>query len=188
MIKKLMDQWNAYVGPKDERIVAEENRLYAKLAKALLVIVLVTMYYGNALRRAAGMFNDTALGSKYFSAFPPELALSLGVIISCTVFSLTLTKQGFIANNRFAEVDTCPTGYFANCSGIAAALIVLSVFVIESLAQAQFVGFAGVYWKANLAMAVVYAAVVFIGSMIGLVLYYRRARANHKRIEAELGN
>lgn len=186
MIKKLMDQWNAYVGPKDERIVAEENRHYAKLAKALLVIVLATMYYGNALRRAAGMFDDVALGGKYFSAFPPEMALSLGVVISCTAFSLALTKQGLIANNRFAEVDTCPTGYFATCSGIAAALIVLCVFVVESLAQAQFVGFAGVYWKANLAMAVVYATMVFIGCIIGLVLYYRRARANQRRIEAEL--
>ena len=40
--------------------------------------------------------------------------------------------------------------------------------------------------KANLAMAVVYAAMVFIGSMIGLVLYYRDAKKNRKRIEAEL--
>ena len=35
MFKQLKDQWNAYVGPKDERLVAEENRLYAKLAKTL---------------------------------------------------------------------------------------------------------------------------------------------------------
>ncbi len=37
-------------------------------------------------------------------------------------------------------------------------------------------------------MAVVYAAMVFIGSMIGLVLYYRRARTNQRRIDAQLAD
>lgn len=188
MFKKLKDQWNAYVGPKDERLVAEENRLYAKLAKALLAIGIVSMYYGNALRRAAGMFSDTAVGSKFYSAFPPEIIMSLGIIIACTVFSSTLTKQGVIADNRFAEVDTCPTGYFAICSAIGAVLVFAGAFVLEVLAQAQFVGFGGVYWVANVALAFFIAAIVFIGSLIGLVLYFRDAKKNRKRIEAELGD
>ena len=186
MFKQIKDQWNAYVGPKDERLVAEENRLYAKLAKALLVIGIISMYYGNALRRAAGMFSDTAVGSKFYSAFPPEIIMSLGIIIACTVFSSTLTKQGVIADNRFAEVDTCPTGYFTLCSAIGAALVFVGAFVLEVLAQAQFVGFGGVYWAASAALAFFIAAVVFIGSLIGLVLYFRDAKKNRKRIEAEL--
>ena len=137
-------------------------------------------------QRKRGRFKEQSLRNQSLWGGSWESRGGGAGLISCTAFSLALTKQGLIANNRFAEVDTCPTGYFATCSGIAAALIVLCVFVVESLAQAQFVGFAGVYWKANLAMAVVYATMVFIGCMIGLVLYYRRARANQRRIEAEL--
>lgn len=186
MFKQIKDQWNAYVGPKDERLVAEENRLYAKLAKALLVIGIVSMYYGNALRRAAGMFSDSAVGSKFYSAFPPEMIMSLGIIIACTVFTSSLTKQGIIADNRFAEVDTCPTGYFTLCSAIGAVLVFAGAFVLEVLAQVQFVGFGGVYWVADLGLALFIAAFVFVGSLIGLVLYYRDAKKNRKRIEAEL--
>lgn len=186
MIKKLIAQWNAYVGPKDERLVAEENRLNAKLAKALLAIGIVSMYYGNALHRAAGMFSDTSVGSKYFMAFPPEMIMSLGIIIACSLFTGALTKQGVIADNRFAEVDTCPIGYFALCSAIGAGLVFAGAFVLEALAQAQFVGFGGVYWMANAVLAFFIAAFVFIGSLIGLVLYYRDAKKNRKRIEAEL--
>ena len=186
MFKQLKDQWNAYVGPKDERLVAEENRLYAKLAKALLVIGIISMYYGNALHRAAGMFSDTSIGSKFYSAFPPEMIMSLGIIIACTMFTSSLTKQGIIADNRFAEVDTCPTGYFAICSAIGAGIVFFGAFVLEVLAQAQFVGFGGVYWVANATLALFIAAIVFIGSLIGLVLYFRDAKKNRKRIEAEL--
>jgi hypothetical protein len=102
------------------------------------------------------------------------------------VFTSSLTKQGIIADNRFAEVDTCPTGYFTLCSAIGAALVFVGAFVLEVLAQAQFVGFGGVYWAASAALAFFIAAVVFIGSLIGLVLYFRDAKKNRKRIEAEL--
>ena len=187
MIKKLIAQWDAYVGPKDERLVAEENRLYAKLAKALLGIAAVSMYYGNALRRAAGMFNDAALGSKYFSAFPPEMITSLGIIIACTVFTSTITKQGVISDNRFADVDRVPMGYFAICAALGSGIVFACSFVMEALAQAQFVGFDGIYWMANAALSLFMAVVVLIGSMIGLVLYFYDAKRNRRRIEAELG-
>lgn len=186
MIKKLIAQWEAYVGPKDERIVAEENRAYSKLAKALLAISIVAAYYDNALRRAASMFNDSALGSKYLDAFPPHLVLSIGIVISCALFSSSLTKKGIIASNRFAEVDHCPTDYFALCSGMGAAAILVCCFVVECLAQAQFVGLAGVYWIANLCIGCVVATLVFILSLAAMVLDYRHARKNLNRIEAEL--
>ena len=37
-------------------------------------------------------------------------------------------------------------------------------------------------------MAVVYATMVFIGCMIGLMLYYRRARTNQRRTDAQLAD
>lgn len=186
MIKKLISQWEAYVGPKDERIVAEENRAYSKLAKSLLAVSIVTMYYSNALRRAASMFNDSAVDSKYMDAFPPHLFLSIGIVISCAIFSSTLTKQGIIANNRFAEVDHCPTNYFAICSGLGAAAILVCCFAVECLAQVQFVGIAGVYWIANLCIGCVMAVIVFVFSLAAMVLDYHHTRKRLDRIEAEL--
>lgn len=186
MIKKLIAQWEAYVGPKDERIVAEENRLYSRLAKALIVITLVAIYYGMALRRAAGLFGDSALGSKYMGAFPPELILSFGIIITCTMYTTSLTRQGVIANNRFADVDTCPTSYFALCALLAAVVAAIGCFAVESFAQVQFVGPSGVYWVGNLAIGVFLGWVVFVGSFISYVLTYRDARKNRQRIDREL--
>ena len=187
MIKQLKEQWDSYVGPKDERLVAEENRLYAKLARALLVIGLVSVFYGNALHRAAGMFGDPAIKGKLYGAFPSEMVLCIGIIIVCTWYTSSLTKQGVISDNRFAEVDSFPAGYFALCSALGALAAFVGAFVVEALAQAQFAGFGGVYWAANAAMAAIFAIVVFVACMVGFWLYFRDAKRNRRRIEAELG-
>lgn len=187
MFKHLKAKWDSNVGPKDERLVAEENRLYAKMAKALLGIGILSMFYGNALRRAAGMFDDAALGSKYYTTFPPEMIVGIGIIICCALHTSSLTKQGIITTeSRFAEVDACPTGFFAIYAALASVLVFASAFVLESFAQMQFDGLNGVYWMSNLALALFMAGIVFVGSLAALVLYYHDAKKNRKRIEAEL--
>ena len=187
MFKQLKDRWDSYAGPKDERLVAEENRLYAKMAKALLGIGVLSMFYGNALRRAAGMFVEALLDSRYYWAFPPEMIVGIGIIVCCALHTSSLTRQGIITTeSRFAEVDTCPIGFFATFSALASVLVFACIFALESFAQVQFVGLSGVHWMDNLTFALIMAGSIFVFTIITLVLYFYYAKKNRKRIEAEL--
>ena len=186
MFTSLKEKWEAYVGPKDERLEALSNRYYARLARSLIVCASLCVYYDNALRRAASMFDESFEQSALANTVPTGMLLSLALATCCVLYVSRINKQGIVDINRFAETDTFPLGYFALCSALGAAAVALGIFAVESFAQVQFVGIQGTYWAANAAMGLFYASIIFPLCLLVSWFDYRSAKRNRKRIELEL--
>ena len=82
---KLIQHWEAYRGPKDERVEAETNRIY-KVGFIMLSIGLVLyMYYGSALKQATYMRDVMATGTGKVVIASSDLFLYGWVLLTAIV-------------------------------------------------------------------------------------------------------
>lgn len=179
---KIIDKWNEYVGPKDERIVAEENRVYKRACIAIAFGVIALAYYQTALDMAA-MMGDLE---------PATTGITVGslaclwVTIVFAVCCVDLARKGLVENNRFGNVDRYPLGYFSLCSGIGAGITAAAMFLISVIAQWQVLGADGIFWAGDAAGALVAGVVVFALCSIAFPIYFHSAKKNRdKDLEPE---
>lgn len=181
----IKSKWNAYVGPKDERLEAEENKVYAKACKVLLVLCLVTMYYTQRLITVAhweGLVSDKFA----FGTLRPDLFLSIMVIIVCVWIVGRFTKRGAFDSNRFAQTDEFPVGYAALCSAAGGVGCGVGVFVMNVLAEVQILGLGGTFWMQNALIGLFLGTVVFALCMPVYYYVFRSAKKNREKAEALL--
>lgn len=184
---KLMDEWNEYMGPKDERIEAKFGHIY-KVGYIIFAIgACICLFYGVMLDQVACVTDKpirTAAGENVFS---PTYLLMIVILIAGIVPCLLQTQEGTASeHSRIAEVDHIPWGYVVLCSILIGIAIGFGVFALRVIAEIQIVGFGNIMWLGDLAIGIVIGGIGFIAGMICFGIGFASAIKRRKTIERQL--
>ena len=184
---KLIQHWEAYRGPKDERVEAETNRIY-KVGFIMLSIGLVLyMYYGSALKQATYMRDVMATGTGKVVIASSDLFLYGWVLLTAIVCIVLQCRKGFTDNGRFAEAETFPIGYYALRSCFVSVIVGMLTPAIRVLAEFQILGADGIMWWAAAFPGVFVAVAMFLMLMFLFWTGFKTAQSRRKQLEMRLG-
>ena len=159
----LMRKWNEFMGPKDERLVAEENKAYRLMANIFLVGTALTLYYGIALHQVSDITEHPVFTPLGESVDLTQILLTLTILVACIPTVVMQTRQGFFTSRtRLSGIDHVPWGYVAVVSllgGLAVGILACGMRVI---AEIQIVGLGDVMWFGDFAIGIVFFVVGFV--------------------------
>ena len=182
---KLVQKWREYAGPKDERLEAENAKIY-KLGFVLLSFgMLMILFYEIIARQVAWVHSDASEMPHLF-ATPAEAAMYAWLIIVMLICVVLQTRKGYVDTNRFGQTEHLPVGYFLLVSGLSGAALALVIAAMRCIAEAQIVPLESVFWLANLATGVFCGATIFAATFAALCATFFTARKRRAKIEAEL--
>ena len=185
-ITKLQQQWNQYVGPKDERIEAEMNRLYKVGFIMLALGWLMLLYYDMLLQQVAAMESVDTTGAGFISIGFSSAASFGWILLTCLVLIVMQCRRGFMDVNRFGETETFPAGYFALVSAGVGVGLSLVVMLLRVLANVQVTGGAdGMIWIIGLFVGGGSGVMVFLLCLLAFYLSFCSAKRNRRRLARE---
>ncbi|MCL1799674.1 MAG: hypothetical protein FWG23_08070 [Eggerthellaceae bacterium] len=141
---------------RDERLLAETNRINAIGFYILSAGILLDLYYGMSQMQVAFMHDMEVEVSLYVR--PLEYLALMGAMITCLIISI---KRGVMTNNRFANTEHFPWEYYLVWSGLGALGVGLGTALFRALAEYRVLGAGQVHWLGNGALGLVCALMVF---------------------------
>ena len=178
-IKEIMQR---YRGQRDERIVAETNRIYKGGFLALSLGFIVYIYYV-AMKSQVALFNE--IDSISTIGFE-EVFLYLCFMITNIACVIAMIRKGFVDDGRFAETELFPAGYFAVWSGLAALGAGLLATCMRALAEWELLGFGGIGWPVNNIIGVFLAFWVFVFTYLTYYMAFRAAKRRREKMMLDL--
>lgn len=182
---KLARKWREYAGPKDERLEAENAKIYKFGFMLLSFGMLVLLVYQIMAQQVAWVHNGADGAFKLF-ANPVDAVMYAWLFVVMLICSVQQTRKGYVDTNRFGQTDHLPTGYFLLIAGITGVASALAIAAMRCIAEAQIVPLENVFWVANLATGAVFGVVIFIAVFGALTLAFFEAKQRRAKIEAEL--
>ena len=182
---KLARKWREYAGPKDERLEAENAKIYKFGFMLLSFGMLVLLVYQIMAQQVAWVHNGADGAFKLF-ANPVDAVMYAWLFVVMLICSVQQTRKGYVDTNRFGQTDHLPTGYFLLIAGITGVASALAIAAMRCIAEAQIVPLENVFWMANLATGAVFGVVIFIAVFGALALAFFEAKQHRAKIEAEL--
>ena len=182
---KLAQKWREYAGPKDERLEAENAKIY-KLGFMLLSFGMLTLLVYQIMAQQVAWVHNGANDSFRLFANPVDAAMYAWLFIVMTVCAVLQTRKGYVDTNRFGQTEHIPTGYFLLISGITGIASALAIAAMRCIAEAQIVPFEDVFWAANLATGAFCGATILIATFAALCASFFSAKKRRAKIEAEL--
>ena len=155
MTMYLIRKWNEYMGPKDERLEAEENKSMKVASYILLVGSTMSLYYWIMVNQVANTTDHPVLTPLGASVVPVDLLLIL-TILAAGFASVGMQIRGgaFSSYKRYAEVDRIPWDYVASFALFCGAVLGVLTCGMRILAEIQIVGIENVAWFGDLAIGV----------------------------------
>lgn len=184
---RIIEQWKTYVGPKDERIEMEMNRIYKVGFIMFGAGMVVALYYSGMLSQVQFVFDVQTTGSGSATFGLPGAFMYIWMVVVCLVCSILQCRKGFVDTGRFAETDKFPSGYFALLSGLCALAVGLLAFLLRTLATVQVYGYATL-WLESVFVAVSLSLALFVVLYGGFYLFYRAAKRCRVAREARFDN
>lgn len=164
----LVKKWNEIMGPKDERLEAEENKFSKVMAIILLVGAVLTMYYNLSLQQVASVTDHPIMTPLGESVDCTQLLLTLTILTATITATAMQTKAGFFSSRkRFAEVDRIPWDYVTLVSVACGLVLAILTCGLRIIAEIQIVGLENVMWFGDIAIGV-----VFFGMGFGLCMFF----------------
>lgn len=182
---KLARKWREYAGPKDERLEAENAKIYKFGFMLLSFGMLVLLVYQIMAQQVAWVHNGADGTFKLF-ANPVDAVMYAWLFVVMLICSVQQTRKGYVDTNRFGQTDHLPTGYFLLIAGITGVASALAIAAMRCIAEAQIVPLENVFWVANLATGAVFGVVIFIAVFGALALAFFEAKQRRAKIESEL--
>lgn len=183
----LLKRYNEIMGPKDERLVAEENRAMKVSANILLIGSVLSLYYAIMLGQVASTTDHpilTPLGQSVVSA---DIPLLLTILVAGVVSVAMQTKAGFFSTRkRFAEVDRIPWDFVSLFALACGAIVGVLTCTMRILAEIQIVGLSGVAWLGDAAIGIVFFIMGFVIGFVAIALSISDAIKARRRMEEEL--
>ena len=171
-----------YRGNRDERIVAEMNKIYKNGFIALSYGLVVYLVYG--LMKSQVLLVNGITDS---ASIPLSQTILHGwflvVMIACVIAT---TGKGFVDDGRFAETGSFPLGYFLLCSIAAALATGVGSALLRMLAELEIVGPDGILWVADIAIALVFSTVTFLFCLLGCYLSFVAAKRRRDTLARRL--
>lgn len=182
----LIKRWNEYLGPKDERLEAEECKQARVGALILLIGAIISLYYGIALDQVASTTGhplQTELGAR---VVPMQLPLIATILVAGVVTVRMQIRSGsFSSRKRYAEVDSVPWGDVTLLAVGCGAIVAVLVCGMRIIAEAQIVGFDGIAWFGDIAMGVVFFGMGFALGFVAFAASIHDAIKRRRELERE---
>ena len=160
---KIIDRWNEFMGPKDERLAAESNRCAAVGYTILIIGSALCLYYGIMLNQVAETTGHPLLTPLGQSVFPVDTALLIIILASGLISTYLQVRSGtFDTHTRIAQADRIPWDYVALVSLLCGLGLGVTTTAMRILAEVQIVGVENVTWGGDIAIGVVFFAVLGI--------------------------
>lgn len=183
----LIRKWNEYMGPKDERLEAEENKSMKVASYILLVGSVVSLYYWIMVNQVAYTTDHPVLTPLGDSVVSVQIPLSLTILVACGVSTGMQIRGGaFSSHRRYAEVDNIPWDYVAITALFCGAVLGILTCVMRILAEIQIVGIESVAWGGDLAIGVVFFGMGFVLGFGAMALLIHDAIKRRRELEREL--
>lgn len=144
---KIIDRWNEFMGPKDERLTAEANRCAAVGYTILIIGSALCLYYGIMLNQVAETTGHPLLTPLGQSVFPVDTALLIIILASGLISTYLQVRSGtFDTHTRIAQSDRIPWDYVALVSLLCGLGLGVTTTAMRILAEVQIVGIENVTW------------------------------------------
>lgn len=183
----LTRKWNEIMGPKDERLEAEENKTAKVSSYILLFGSVLSLYYSIMLNQVAYTTDSPILTGLGESVVPVQLPLTLTILIAGVATVIMQTKSGFFSSRkRFAEIDSMPWDYVSIFAVFCGAVIGILTCTMRIVAEIQIVGFEHVAWLGDLAIGVIFFGMGFAIGFAAIALSIHDAIKRRREIEREL--
>ncbi len=184
----LTRKWNEIMGPKDERLEAEESKATKVSAYILLAGAVLSLYYAIMLDQVAYTTEHPILTNLGEKVIPVALPLTLTILAAGIVTVVIQTKAGtFSSRKRFAEVDSIPWDYVSISALLCGGVIGLLTCAMRIIAEVQIVGISRVAWLGDFAIGVVFFIMGFVIGFAAVALSIHSAIKRRQQIERELG-
>ena len=181
---KLVQKWREYAGPRDERLEAENAKIY-KIGFALLSFGMLAILFYQFIARQVAWVHSDASEMPHLFATPFEAAMYAWLVIVMLICVVLQTRKGYVDTNRFGQTEHLPAGYFLLISGLSGAVSALVVAAMRCIAAAQIVPLESVFWLANLATGVFCGATIFIATFAVLCASLKKKKKRRAKLEAE---
>ena len=183
----LIKRYNQIMGPKDERLEAEENKSMKVGGTILLIGSVLSLYYAIMLEQVSSTTDQpifTALGEKLI---PVHLLLVLTILVAGVV-SLTMQPRGgdFSSHKRCAEVDQVPWDFVTLFALFCGAIVGILTCGMRIVAEVQIVGLENVAWMGDLAIGIVFFIMGFLVGFAAITLTIHDAINRRRALESEL--
>lgn len=183
----LIRKWNEYMGPKDERLEAEENKSMKVASYILLIGSVVSLYYWIMVNQVAYTTDHPVLTPLGQSVVPVDFLLIV-TILAAGLASVGMQMRGgaFSSYKRYAEVDRALglCRHLLLCfAGRASAFLTCGMRI---LAEIQIVGIESVAWGGDLAIGVVFFGMGFVLGFGAMALLIHDAIKRRRELEDEL--
>lgn len=157
-------KWNEIMGPKDERLEAEENKAMKVSSTILFIGSALCLYYILMLNQVA-----TTTEHRIFTPTGENGLLAAQFILIITIIAASITsitmqaKSGFISSRkRFAEIDHIPWDFVLLLSLFCGVIVGALASGMRIIAEIQIVGIDQVAWFGDLALGAVFFIMAFL--------------------------
>lgn len=183
----LTRKWNEYMGPKDERLEAEEGKSMKVASYILLVGSVVSLYYWIMVNQVATTTDHPVLTPLGKSVVPVDLLLIL-TILAAGFASLGMQIRSGVVScyKRYAEVDHIPWDYVVLFALFCGVILGILTGGMRILAEIQIVGLKNVAWFGDLAIGMVFFIMGFVVGFVAIALTMRDAIKRRQELEREL--
>lgn len=172
----LIERWNAFMGPKDERLESESNRCMRVGYTLLLAGAGIAAYYGIMVNQVADTTGTPIYTSIGENVFPVSGVVAVAILISCLITLGMQMKAGIVDEHvRMATIDYVPWGFCVIIGVISGAMLGVITATMRMLAEIQIVGIENVTWAGDLAMGVVFFVMAFVLGTFGTAAYIKSA-------------
>lgn len=113
---KIVQKWREYAGPKDERLEAENAKIYTFGFMLLSFGMLALLVYQIVAQQVAWVHNGTNDAFHLF-ANPVDAAMYAWLFIVMLICAVLQTRKGYVDTNRLAKPSTFLSITF--CSSLA---------------------------------------------------------------------
>ena len=119
---KIVQKWREYAGPKDERLEAENAKIY-KIGFVLLSFGMLMIFFYQFIARQVAWVHSDASEMPHGFATPFEAAMYLWLVLVMLICAGLQTRKGYVDTNRFGQTEHLPVGYFLLVSGLSGAAL-----------------------------------------------------------------
>lgn len=183
----LVRKWHEYVGPKDERLEAEEAKVYKTGFMLLSTGTLVLLIYQLMAQQVAWIHKDDGASYDMF-ANPVEAAMYIWFVVVMVACAIMQARKGYVDTNRFGQTEKFPAQYFTLISGLSGLVSAVAIFVMRTVAEIQFVPFEQVFLVQNLVMGAAFGVLLFFVTYGAFYLQYRSAKSARDKMDLAADN
>ena len=115
---KIVQKWREYAGPKDERLEAENAKIY-EFGFILLSFGMLALLAYEIIAQQVAWVHNGANDAFHLFASPVDAAMYAWLFIVMLICAVLQTRKGYVDTNRFGQTENLPAGYFLLIAGIS---------------------------------------------------------------------